>query len=261
MLSSNGRLRMVRSAVAVVCAVMMVCAVSLAKDKKPMAPGGKWRVHSKKRPRPEVVHPGPGVDGNGPVQPPSDAVVLFDGTDLSRWKGKGAAKKPTWKVQDGYMEIVPGASGIISKRAFGDCQIHLEFRTPPGDTDRGQGRGNSGVFLTGHCEIQVLDSYKNDTYPDGQCAAMYGRFPPMVNACRPPGEWQSYDIMFRAPRYRNGDIVQPAVVTVLHNGMLVHHGAPTGGKARKIRLRLQDHKNRVRYRNIWIHPVEGYDSK
>ena len=261
MMVSEGRSRPGVLIVIAWCAVVLGCVSTAADEDQQMAPGGQWAVHSHERPQPEKVDPGPGVDENGPVAPPSDAMVLFDGQDLSAWTGAGADKEPTWEINDGYMEIAADSGGIISKRSFGDSQIHLEFRTPPDDTDRGQGRGNSGVFLTGHCEIQVLDSYENDTYPDGQCAAIYGRFPPMVNASREPGRWQSYDIMFRSPRRENGEIVQPAAVTVLHNGMLVHHAAPTGGTGEKFRLRLQDHNNRVRYRNIWVRPVEGYDKK
>ena len=261
--SASALKRCCRVFVAIACAVTLAAGLARAKDKK-MAPGGEWAVHSMDRPRPEVVDPGETTPKDEPGEPPSDAMVLFDGTDMSEWftPREGKKTKPKWKVKDGYMEVVPETGSIVSKKSFGTAQVHLEFRTPEGDTDKGQGRGNSGVYLTGHCEIQVLDSYKNDTYPDGQCAAMYGRFPPMVNACRPPGEWQSYDIMFRAPEYNDdGELVQPAVVTVLHNGILVHHAAPTGGRAKEARLRLQDHKNTVRYRNIWVRPVEGYDAE
>ena len=229
-------------------------------DDTPFLPGGKWRVHDKDRPRPAVVTPG---DSGGP---PSDAIVLFDGKGLSEWRkqgGEGAAAE--WKVVDGAMEVSRTGS-IRTAREFGDMQLHIEWRAPEVVESHSQGRGNSGVYLMGRYEVQVLDSYENDTYPDGQAAAMYGQYPPAVNACRPPGEWQTYDIAFRAPRFEEetGELLEPALVTVIHNGVLVHHARPFLGAATHRRLPkyeahpakgplvLQDHGNPVRFRNIWV---------
>ena len=232
----------------------------LGYDDTPFLPGGKWRVHDAKRPAPPVVTP-----GSSPAElaaPPSDAVVLFDGGDLSQWVSSDG-KAAGWKVEGGHVEIVAGKGDILTKDSFGDCQLHLEFRMPPPEGS-GQHRGNSGVFLMGRYEIQVLDGYENATYADGQCAALYGQHPPLVNACRPPGEWQSYDVVFRAPRFDGETLVSPAFVTVLHNGVLVHDRAEILGdtahravatyapNAGTGPLRLQDHGNPVRFRNLWI---------
>ncbi len=220
-------------------------------DDSPYLPDGKWRVHDKARPYPPVVTPGLGA------APPSDAVVLFDGTSVDAWKGG------PWDVVDGAM-VVNGKGGIETKEHFGDCQLHVEWATPFELQSGSQGRGNSGVFLMGKYEIQVLDSYENATYADGQAAAMYGQRPPDVNACREPGAWQSYDIFFRAPRFEGDELRSPAVVTVLHNGVVVHHaeeflGATTHKRLAKYAphaaegpVALQDHGNPVRFRNIWI---------
>ena len=160
----------------------------------PKLPSG-WRVHDSARPHPPIVDPGPAPKDPLPV--PADATVLFGGDNLDAWQsGKGPAK---WKVENGYMEVRGG--GIRTKQAFGDCQLHVEWAAPAEVKGDSQGRGNSGVFFLGRYEIQVLDSYDNVTYADGQAAAMYGQFPPLVNACRKPGEWQTYDIVFRAPRF------------------------------------------------------------
>src|SRR5688572_26870087 len=154
----------------------------------PLLPGGKWQVHDEGRPAPTVVTPGVGA------QPPSDAVVLFDGRGADAWTG--AEGGLAWAVQDGA--LVAGGGNVATREAFGDCQLHIEWATPAAGTGEGQARGNSGVFFMGRYEVQVLDSFQNATYPDGQAAALYGQEPPLVNACRPPGEWQSYDIVFRA---------------------------------------------------------------
>jgi hypothetical protein len=223
--------------------------------------GQEWAIHDMNRPVPTVVDPGPA----GPPAPvPSDAVALFDGKDLARWEdAKGNPAR--WKVADGAMEVVPETGSIRTKQGFGDCQLHVEWATPAAVKGEGQERGNSGVFLMDTYEVQVLDSYQNRTYADGQAAAIYGQFPPLVNACRPPGEWQSYDIVFHAPRFGpDGALLKPARMTVFHNGILVHDNdvltGPTAHKARppykahpdKLPLSLQDHGNTVRYRNIWI---------
>ncbi len=223
--------------------------------------GQGWNSHSMSRPRPAVVTP-PGQ--SLPVPAPGDAVVLFDGTDLSNWKRSdgGPAK---WRVRDGYMETVGGSGPVITRQAFGDVQLHLEWATPAPAVGKGQGRGNSGVYLMGLYEIQVLDSYQSDTYADGQAAAIYGQAPPLFNASRCPGEWQTYDIYFRRPRFdTSGALLQPARVTVIHNGILVQNNMDFNGPtawlqqqpykahADKLPLTLQDHSNPVRFRNIWV---------
>src|SRR5207253_482505 len=204
---------------------------------------------------PRVIEPGP---------PPSDAIILFDGTDLAQWKsdkGGGAAK---WDIKDGVL-AVNGTGSISTKREFGDCQLHVEWATPAEVKGEGQGRGNSGIYLQGRYELQVLDSFENKTYYHGQAGAIYKQHAPLVNASRPPGEWQTYDIIYHAPRFDAvGNLVKAATVTVLHNGVLVQDHVeimgPTGTKGRpkytphplKQPLGLQDHHNPVRYRNIWI---------
>jgi hypothetical protein len=228
-------------------------------------PSGRWMVHDMNRPAPPVITPGDGT------QPPSDAIVLFDGTDLSKWtNNKGEPSK--WIVRDGYMESVKGAGYTQTAERFGSCQLHVEFATPARVQGTSQGRGNSGVFLQGEYEVQVLDSYENKTYPDGQCAALYGRAVPLVNACRKPGAWQTYDIIYHRPLFdRNGKITRKATFTVFHNGVLVQdHVALEGGTGwdgphavtpykplpDKGPIMLQDHGNPVRYRNIWIRPLQ-----
>jgi hypothetical protein len=225
----------------------------------------KWSIQDMNRPLPPVVGPGPA----GPPAPaPSDALVLFDGKDLSEWEvaGGGPAK---WKVENGYMEVVAKAGSIRTKRGFGDCQLHVEWAAPEVVSGEGQGRGNSGVFLMDLYEVQVLDCYNNKTYADGMTAAVYGQFPPLANACRKPGEWQTYDIVFHRPRFDSeGKVTQPARMTVFHNGILVQDNVelsgPTADKARppykahldKLPLSLQDHGNPVRYKNIWIRELK-----
>ena len=226
-------------------------------DDTPFLPGNVYRVHGE-RPWPSVVNPGQ----NG--GPPSDAIILFDGTDLSQWTGG------TWKVENGYVEVAGGGK-IVTKRAFGDVQLHVEFATPAEVHGSSQERGNSGVFLMDRYEIQVLDSYENKTYPDGQCAALYGQYPPLVNACRRPGEWQTYDVVFHAPRFIGDKVSRPGRVTVFHNGLLVHEDRELLGATAhravasyqphdaKEPLSLQDHGNPVRYRNIWVRELASED--
>lgn len=230
----------------------------------PLIPGSEYRVHDKARLRPRVVTPGAANH-----QPPSDAVVLFDGTDLSGWSGRDGAAQ--WKVAEGYMEVVPGTGGIESKAHFGDCQLHLEWAAPAVVKGESQGRGNSGVFLMGRYEIQVLDCYDNPTYADGTTGAIYGEYPPLVNACRQPGEWQSYDIVWKGPRFDGATLTRPASVTVFLNGVLLHLDqeliGPTGHRdvyayvphPTAGPLALQDHGDLVRFRNIWYRPLTGYD--
>lgn len=221
----------------------------------PFLPGGKWRVHDIARPAPPVVKPGVGG------VPPSDALVLFDGKSLAAWKS--GDKDAAWKLVDGAMEV-NGTGSIETRESFGDLQLHLEWRAPEKIESSSQGRGNSGVFLMGMYEVQVLDSFENRTYSDGQAAALYGQQPPLVNACRPPGEWQTYDICFRAPRFEGERVAAPATVTVLHNGVVVQLAEPFIGATRHKEvaayaphpptgpLVLQDHGNPVRFRNIWV---------
>jgi hypothetical protein len=234
-----------------------------------MIPGSQWRVHDSRRPQPPVVTPGTFSTPEQPGRPPSDAVVLFDGTDLSRWTGRDGEAR--WKVENGYMEVTRTGS-IETREHFGDCQLHIEWAAPVEVKGDSQGRGNSGVFLMGRYEIQVLDGYENPTYADGLTAALYGQYPPLVNACRRPGEWQTYDIFFVAPRFDGSRLVSPAYATVVHNGVLVHHHqalmGPTGHRNTSSYdkphppegpLSLQDHGNPVRYRNIWMRRLKGYD--
>ncbi|MHB8971590.1 MAG: 3-keto-disaccharide hydrolase [Pirellulaceae bacterium] len=212
---------------------------------------------SKKDPEPPVVNPGP-VGG-----PPSDATVLFDGQDRSQFRGE-RSPEPQWKLENGCMETTP-QGGVFSKQEFTDCQLHVEWAAPSAVKGEGQGRGNSGVYLMGRYEIQVLDCYDNKTYPNGQCGAFYGHNAPLVNACRQPGEWQAYDIIFHAPKKLADGKVQPGSFTVLHNGVLIQDHVPVGaesttaaplqGLVEKGPLYLQDHGNPVRYRNVWIRPL------
>jgi hypothetical protein len=217
-----------------------------------------WKIHDLERPVPAIVDPGQGGKA------PSDASVLFDGKDLSRWSGQNGAA-PSWLVENGYMEVKPGTGSISTKQPFGDCQLHIEFSEPVPGVGKSQERGNSGVFPMGLYEIQVLDSYENRTYADGQASAVYGQYPPLVNASRPPGQWQSYDIVFHGPRFAgDGKVLKPGRVTVLHNGVLVQDNVeltgPTANGERpaykahpsKLPLSLQNHGNPVRFRNIWI---------
>jgi 3-keto-disaccharide hydrolase len=227
-------------------------------DDTPMQPNGKWRIHDGNRPRPKVVTPGALV----PMPPPDDAIVLVgSGSDLSKWQTANGSPAP-WTMTNGVVET--GKGFIQTKAEFTDVQLHVEFATPSKVIGNSQERGNSGVFLDGVFEIQVLDSFNNLTYADGQAAAMYGQFPPLVNASRPPGEWQSYDITFKAPRFTGDKLESPAVITVFHNGVLVHHARPFWGATAHKRIdpykpamargpiRLQDHGNPVRYRNVWV---------
>ena len=224
----------------------------------------KWKVHDLSRPVPPVITPGAASTQEAPGRAPSDAVVLFDGKDLSHWAHKDGSA-PKWKVENGYAEVVAKSGYIYTRDGFGDCQHHLEFAEPTPPKGESQGRGNSGVFLMGLYEIQVLDSYENKTYADGQASAVYGQYPPLVNASRPPGQWQTYDIVFHAPRFdASGKLTRPARATVIHNGVLVQdnveisgpteHGERPPYKAHpeKLPLALQDHGEPVHFRNIWI---------
>ncbi len=223
-----------------------------------------WGIHDMNRPKPAVVDPGTASTQERPGQPPSDAVVLFSGQDLSQWCTM-TGDKPKWKVKGNFMETVAGTGQIRTWQAFGDCQLHVEWATPNPPHGTGQGRGNSGIFLMGQYEVQVLDSYKSDTYADGQASAIYGQYPPLANVCRPPGQWQTYDIIFSRPHFDDaGKLVKPAFITVIQNGVVTQNhvkiSGPTDWQNRlpykkhpdKLFLALQDHHNPIRYRNIWI---------
>ncbi len=223
-----------------------------------------YKKHDWNRPRPPIIDPGTASTQEQPGKPPSDATVLFDGKDLSQWSAMDG--NPTkWINNNGVMECVPGSGMIRTLQNLGDCQLHVEWASPVPPRGKSQGRGNSGVFLMSTYEIQVLDSYDNLTYADGQAASIYGQFPPLVNAVRPPGQWQSYDVLFTRPRFdEKGQLLSPARVTLLHNGVLVQNNvALMGGTpymqtpeykphADKLPLALQDHGNPVKYRNIWV---------
>jgi hypothetical protein len=231
-------------------------------------PDPNWLAHDRDRPLPAVVQPGHASTPDRPGQPPSDAIVLFDGQDLSPWVSMNGS--PTrWIVRDGYMECVRGSGYIRTVQNFGDCQLHVEWAAPTPAEGEGQGRGNSGVFFgRGRYEIQVLDSHENKTYADGSAGSVYIQYPPLVNASRPPGEWQSFDIIWTAPRFdAEGKLLSPAFITAFHNGVLIQNNVeltgPTGWLQRapyqphpeKLPIALQDHGNPVRYRNIWVRPL------
>lgn len=223
----------------------------------------QWEVHDMNRPRPKVV--APGAENH---LPPADAIVLFDGTDLSAWKSNKDGGDAKWKVENGYMEVAAKAGDIETRQAFGSCQLHIEWAAPEKVVGSSQGRGNSGIFLMGHYEVQVLDCYDNDTYPDGQAGSIYGQKPPLVNVCRKPGQWQAYDIIFHAPVFKGDAVETPGTVTILHNGVLVQdHWTIEGTTFHKERaryephaatlpIRLQDHGNPMRFRNVWIRPLD-----
>jgi len=243
---------------------------SLGYSDTPVIADSGYHVHDGERPQPPVVTPPTPSTQERPGDPPSDAVVLFDGADLSKWESvkDGPAQ---WKVEHGYMEVVPKSGSIRTKERFGDCQLHLEFASPTEVKGKSQGRGNSGVFLMGRYEIQVLDSYDNPTYPDGTVGGIYGQYPPLYNAIREPGQWNFYDIVWEGPRFDGEKLVKPAFVTVFLNGIVLHHRkelqGPTKHKeltqyephAEAGPLELQDHGDLVRFRNIWYRPLKDYD--
>jgi hypothetical protein len=225
-----------------------------------------WEVHDEDRPQPPRVNPGPSPVEPSPV--PSDAVVLFDGSDLAEW-GAQDGSLASWVLEDGLLEVAPGTGDLQTREGFGDVQLHVEWRAPADVEGEGQGRGNSGIFVMGLYEVQVLESHDSQTYPDGQAAAIYGQYPPLVNAMRPPGEWQIYDIHFQRPRFdEHGEVARPAKMTVFHNGILVQDGVeltgPVGHYQRpryeahdaRLPLRLQDHGDRVQFRQIWVRDLE-----
>lgn len=222
-----------------------------------------WEIHDPERPNPPAVDPGPAP--SEPEPPPSDAVVLFGGDDLSAWTHLDGSAV-TWRVQDGVMEADPSTGDIQTKQSFGDVQLHIEWAPPP--SSEMEAHGNSGVFLMGRYEVQILDSHE-DQYADGQAGALYGQYPPLVIANRPPGEWQTYDIVFRRPHFdANGNVVRRARVTMFHNGVLVQdnekltgpttHGdrPPYEKHPARLPIRLQTHGDRVQFRNIWVRELD-----
>jgi hypothetical protein len=228
-------------------------------------PDPNWLEHDRDRPQPPVVTPATPGTQEHPGKAPSDAIILFDGKDLSQWSSMDGS--PTkWVTRDGYMECVKGSGYIRTLQNFGDCQLHVEWATPTPPHGEGQGRGNSGVFLgLDRYELQVLDSYQSTTYADGSAGAIYGQYPPLVNACLPPGQWQTYDIVYTAPRFdADGKLLSPARETVFQNGVLIQNNveltgptswlerAPYKAHPEKQPISLQDHGNPVRFRNVWV---------
>jgi hypothetical protein len=239
----------------------------------PLLPGGKWHVHDPDRPQPPVVTPGASFSQNAAA--PSDAEILFDGKDLSKWENN-RGEDATWKVSDGYVETAARGGGIRTRGKWAGFQLHVEWAAPNPPHGTGQGRGNSGILINNMYEVQVLDSYQAKTYPDGQAGAIYGQSPPLVNACKPPGEWQTYDIIFESPRWNGqGELTKKALITVLHNGVVIQNhyeliGMTDGINAAQpwkslskyptphspeVFIELQDHNNPVRFRNIWVRPL------
>ncbi len=238
-----------------------------------MEPDGKWQVHDIKRPQPVVVTPGAMFSQEAPA--PSDAEVLFDGHGLDKWENEHGGSA-TWKTNGNFVESVAVENtprgGIRTKGKWADFQLHVEWASPNPPKGQDQARGNSGILINNMYEVQVLDSYQSKTYPDGQAGAIYGQKPPLVNACKPPGEWQTYDILFESPRWNDkGELLKKAVITVLHNGVVIQNHYELVGMtdginsvkwksaskypaphAPEVFVQLQDHHNPVHFRNIWI---------
>lgn len=251
-----------------VLSVLTALAAGVGYDDTPQIPGQKWKVHDKTRPNPPIVTPSATFSHGAPA--PADATVLFDGKDLNAWKGKDGAAQ--WKVEGGYFEVVKGMGDIETKEQFGDFQLHIEWAAPKEVKGESQGRGNSGIFMHGRHEVQVLDVYNNKTYSDGQAGGLYGMWPPLCNAMKPPGEFNSYDIIFEAAKWDAAhNLIRQASVTVIQNGVVLHHkqqfNGPTGHRNVPANtpynsmggIRLQDHGDAVRFRNIWIRPLGEYD--
>ncbi|HEV2295693.1 MAG TPA: DUF1080 domain-containing protein [Tepidisphaeraceae bacterium] len=260
-------------------ALMVGTCASLACAAEEVAQHG-YEVHDVKRPQPPVITPGTPSTDQQPGKPPSDAIVLFGGSeqDLAKWqtdrsekeiKAAAPAKPAEWKVEDRQLVVVPRTGTIATKDQFRDVQLHAEFWHPADITGKGQGRGNSGIFLMGLYELQVLDNYNAETYADGMIGSMYGQYPPLVNAAREPGQWQIYDVIFRAPRYEGEKVAKPARMTVLLNGVVVQDNVELLGPSKhkllteyprkhpeKGPIKLQDHGQPVRFRNIWVRELQ-----
>jgi hypothetical protein len=251
-------------------------ASALGYNDTPMLPGLPYRVHDIKRPHPRVVTP-----GERPGDPPSDATVLFNGKDLSQWtvvrRGSarnvvGVADTASWKVENGYFEATPGKGDIATKETFGDIQLHIEWCPPADVHGDSQNRGNSGImFQGGRYELQVLDSYQNPTYADGQAGAIYGQWPPLVNPVHNAGEWNYYDVVFETPKFEGEKLVKPGYLTAFLNGVLIHNRKEIMGitahrqfpkylpHAAEGSLVLQNHNGRERFRNFWVRRLTDYD--
>jgi hypothetical protein len=252
------------------CAVLLVViAVGVADAQDAQDAKEGFEVHDKRRPQPQAVTPPTPSSQDQAGTPPSDAVVLFDGRDLSKWTSAKSEGEPApWKVVDGVIESVPKTGNLQSKDQFADGQYHIEWMELEGTTGKSQGRGNSGIFIMGLYELQVLDNYQAETYADGMAGSIYGQYPPLANATRPQGQWQSYDVIFHAPKYEDGKVVMPANETVFLNGVLVQDHVKLIGPTKhrelttyptehpaKAPIQLQDHGNPVRFRNIWVRPI------
>jgi len=236
----------------------------------PVIPEQKWKVHDIDRPIPRQVTP-----GALPTNPPSDAIVLLDGKNLDQWtfSGKRGGAPAQWKLENGYMQVANSAGDAVTKEKFGDMQLHIEWASPLEILGSSQMRGNSGVIIMSRYEIQVLDSWDNPTYADGQAGAIYGQWSPLVNAIKKRGDWNYYDIFWEAPKFEGEKLVKNPYVTVMHNGVLLHHHqkvvapmahrtvAPFKAHGAEEPLMLQDHNEPVRYRNIWARKLRGYDEK
>jgi len=244
-----------------------LCAQLGYKD-TPVIPGQPWHVHDPDRPHPRMV-----TAGAQPGDAPSDAIVLFDGKDLSKWAQHGELGRTIdakWKVQDGHFEVAPGSGDLFTRDKFGDAQIHIEWSEPVTVHGASQDRGNSGVYIQSLFEVQVLDSWNNPTYADGQAGGIYGQWPPMVNPIRKPGEWNVYDIVFEAPKFEGDKLTKPAYITLFFNGVLAHNRKELNGSTEhrilgsykphgEEPILLQDHGHPVRYRNVWVRRLAGYD--
>jgi hypothetical protein len=257
-LKSIGSRRFVLKIITLTCALLTALVTAGAQSPE------RWKIHDMSRPRPAKVTSHMQL----PVPAPSDAVVLFDGEDMSKWRAAGGGDAK-WIVKNGNMEAVAGGGPVFTRQGFGDIQLHLEWAAPTPGRGKSQGRGNSGVFLMSRYEIQILDSYENVTYTDGQAGALYGQYPPLVNPSRPEGEWQAYDIIFRRPRFKpDGSVMSAARVTLLHNGIVVQDGSEYWGPTAwlqhnpyeshpdRLPIYLQDHGNPVLYRNIWLRELD-----
>lgn len=245
----------------------------------PLLPDGKWHVHDPDRPQPRVITPGATFSQNASA--PSDAEVLFDGKDLAKWQN-AKGEDPAWRIRDGCLETPGRGVSLRTRDKWADFQLHVEWATPNPPKGAGQGQGNSGILINGMYEVQVLDSYKSKTYPDGQAGAIYGQAPPLVNASKAPGDWQTYDILFESPRWSaNGELIKKACITVLHNGVVIqnryeligmtdgiHPDQPWKSLSKypaphppEVFIGLQDHGDPLRYRNIWIRRLGERDKQ
>lgn len=262
-----------RSTVCLAAVALVTPALAQAESPNRPADQKGYEVHDMSRPQPQRIDPGTASTQDRVGTAPSDAVVLFDGKDLSKWKsGDGNAAK--WEVKDGYFHVAKGGGNIATRDSFGDCQLHIEWQSPESDRS-GQARANSGVFLMGLYEVQILDTFENKTYPDGMAGSLYGQYPPLVNAARAAGQWQTYDIIFHPARMeKDGKTVRPATFTVLFNGVLVQDNAPAIGPTRhkelarygtdlpeKGPIQLQDHGDPVKFRNIWVRAISPKDQQ